>query len=268
LLSDGHDKAKESLLFLLLVAAPFLGRALESQVTMMLRNACCMRVFEGDVLKEAMLGSNQGGETDKLNAYDIAGKGCSMRWDAALVVLGWSSRMGRSVGALRLVCWHWLQPGMYALSLYAYWDEIDATQQKLGLVVGAREALYPLLTLVALCTKPIFLLANLLSPKNRVESFLFYVAMPEKYVLYCASDDGRGLPLCLFIPLLIFLPAADLCSTAALIVGAVKGTLPPALAVGYSVATLGWVAFAAYIANGGHVWEMHNGKCIPFLSRA
>ena len=202
-----------------------------------------------------------------------------MSWDAALAALGWSQSMGRAVGALRLVFWHWLQPGMYALSLYAYWDEIDATQQKLGLVVAAREALYPLLTLVALWARPIFLLANLSSPKNRVESFLFYVAMPEKYVLLCAVDSGdfthevvngrgKGLPGWLFYFLLIFLPAADLCGTAALIVGAVKGTLPPALAVGYSVATLGWVAFAAYIANGGHFWEMHDGKCFPFLSRA
>jgi hypothetical protein len=97
--------------------------------------------------------------------------------------------------------------------------------------------------------KPIFLLANLSSPKNRVLSFLLYVAMPEKYVLFCAADGDRGLPDWLFLPLLIFLPAADLCGTAALIVGAVKGTLAPALAVGYSVATLGWVAFAAFWAN-------------------
>ena len=172
-----------------------------------------------------------------------------MSWDAALAALGWSPRMGRAVGALRLVFWHWLQPGMYALSLYAYWDQIDATQQKLGLVVGAREALYPLLTLVALWLKPIFLLANLSSPKNRVKSFLFYVAMPEKYVLACAHDGG--LPAWLFFPLIwFFLPAADLCGTAALIVGGVKGTLPAALAVGYSVATLGWVALAAFFAMG------------------
>ena len=46
-----------------------------------------------------------------------------------------------------------------------------------------------------------------------------------------------------------FLPAADLCGTAALIVGAVKGTLAPALAVGYSVATLGWVSFAAFFCT-------------------
>ena len=123
-----------------------------------------------------------------------------MSWDEALEALDWSSSMGRSVGALRLMFCHWLQPGMCALSLYAYWYEIGATQQKLGLVVAAREALYPLLTLVALWVKPIFLLANLSSPKNRVESFLFYVAMPEKNVLFCATGNDRGLPRCLFIP--------------------------------------------------------------------
>ena len=158
--------------------------------------------------------------------------------------------MGRAVGALRLVFWHWLQPGMYALSLYAYWDEIDATQRVLGLVVGAREALYPLLTLWALWGKPIFLLANLSSPKNRVKSFLLYVAMPEKYVVLCAEG---GLPEWLYVPLFDFLPAADLCGTAALIVGGVKGTLPAALAVGYSVATLGWVAFVALLVVGVNV---------------
>ena len=195
------------------------------------------------------MGSAKGGDADELNADDISINNCKMSWDAALAALGWSQNMGCAVGALRLVFWHWLQPGMYALSLYAYWDEIDATQQKLGLVVAAREALYPLLTLVALRVQPIFLLANLSSPKNRVKSFLFYVAMPEKYVLRCAGEDG-SLPSWLAIPLFIFLPAADLCGTAALIVGAVKGTLPPALAVGYSVATLGWVSFVTLMVSG------------------
>jgi hypothetical protein len=81
-------------------------------------------------------------------------------------------------------------------------------------MVAAREALYPLLTLVALRVKPIFLLANLSSSKNRVKSFLLYVAMPEKYVLFCANG-GEGSLGWLLWPLLIFLPAADLCGTAA-----------------------------------------------------
>ena len=187
---------------------------------------------------------------DQLNAHDIAAGWCSMSWDEALAALGWSPRMGRAVGALRLVFWHWLQPGMYALSLYAYWDEIDATQQKLGLVVGAREALYPLLTLVALLFKPIFLLANLSSPKERVFSFLLYVAMPEKYVMGCALGENDDFPNCLALLLFMFMVAADMCGTAALIVGAVKDTLPAALAVGYSIATVGGVALAVFFCLG------------------
>ena len=103
---DGHNKARESLLFLLLVAVPFLGRALESQATKMLSERCCKRVFGGDVLKEALMGSAKGGDADELNAGYIMGGGCKMSWDAALAALGWSQSMGRAVGALRLVFWH------------------------------------------------------------------------------------------------------------------------------------------------------------------
>ena len=83
--------------------------------------------------------------------------------------------------------------------------------------------------------------------------------MPEKYVLFCANDSGRGLAEWLVWPLVIFLPAADLCGTAALIVGAVHGTLPPALAVGYSVATLGWVAFAAFLIRANWYRQRQRG---------
>ena len=48
-----------------------LGRALESQITSKLQEMCCERVFGGNVLKEAMMGSDKGGDADDLYAYDI-----------------------------------------------------------------------------------------------------------------------------------------------------------------------------------------------------
>ena len=69
------------------------------------------------------------------------------------------------------------------------------------------------------------------------------LAQRSRIVLACA--EGGGLRW-LFWPLLIFVAAADLCGTAALIVGGIKGTLPAALAVGYSV-----TALAAACGGGG-----------------
>jgi hypothetical protein len=241
-----REKVRESLLYLVLVVLPFLCRVVQGKIMDTLKAWCCERAFGGDAFKEALVGSSKGSDADVLNAFRIAGfrgKGeieDEMSWDQAVAVQGWSRRMGVAVSVLRLVFWHWLQPAMYVTSLYAYWDQIDDMQQKLGLVVAAREALYPLLTLVALWRRPIFLLANLSSPEWRVQSYLLYVFMPEKFAARCAFDDGyvvRGLLPCLFA-------GCDLCGTAALIVGAAKGTLPAALAVGYSVATLGWMAGA------------------------
>jgi hypothetical protein len=254
--SDGPVAARESMRYLLLVLLPFLGRAFESKITGKLQEWLCTVAFGGNALKEALIGSAKGGDADALNAAAIAGQDnstCKMNWDEALVALGWSRRMGLAVGVLRLVFWHWMQPAMYAASLYAYWNQIDAVQQKLALVVGAREALYPLFTLKALWHKPIFLLANLSSPEKRLHSFLYYVATPEKYATSCALQ-GSSLEW-LEIPLTsTLLPACDICGTAALIVGGMKGTLPAALAVGYSITTLGLVAGIA-------LWGMAPGGC-------
>ena len=236
----GRAAARENLEYLLLVFVPILGRFLESWVRELVKASCCKQIFGGNVFKQAMLGSVKDGNADEqLCLYGIPD--CKWSWDEALAALSWSPCMGRGVGALRLVFWHWLQPIMYVWSLCAYWDVINSTQQKLGLVVGAREAVYLLLTLVALWKKPIFLLVNLSSPKKKNKSRLLYVFMPEKYVAKCALRDYYWL----FLFLIIFVLVADLCGIAALVVGVgdVNGTLPLPLAVGYIWITLGILAF-------------------------
>jgi hypothetical protein len=275
---DGHDKAREGLHYLLLVLLPFLGRAIESHITNKLKERCCKRVFgsslrEGEEgkgmnpLDKVFLSGATGGKADKLGLFDMAfggpggdGAADQLSWDEAVKALGYEPCMGRAVGALRLVFWHWMQPAMYAVTIYAYWDTIDSTQKKLGLVVAAREALYLLCTLVALWRKPIFLLVNLDVQKQQRLSYCQFVAMPHNFLLRCAMVGSTA---CQRVLPYVFLVAADLCGTAALVVGAMKGTLSVALAVGYSVATLGWVAL---VLTGLGDCPMHLRECWKFVS--
>ena len=185
-----------------------------------------------------------------------------LSWDEALKALDYKPCMGRAVGALRLVFWHWMQPVMYAVTFYAYWDTIDSTQKTLGLVVGAREALYLLCTLVALWRKPIFLLVNLDVQKQKLLCYLQFVAVPHCFLLRCAMVGSTAYQKVLPY---VFLVGADLCATAALIVGAMNGTLSVALAVGYSVATLGWVGMVLSLLGDcemhlREMWKFATGK--------
>ena len=59
-----------------------------------------------------------------------------------------------------LVFFHWLQPLAYFAALYAVWDELDAVQHWLGVVVAVREALYFLAAALAAIVRPEYLLVS------------------------------------------------------------------------------------------------------------
>ena len=61
-----------------------------------------------------------------------------------------------------------------------------------------------------------------------------------------------------FLGLMVLMAAADMCATAALIAGSTAGTLPAALALGYVVATFGWLGFAMMMCT-------NPGKCLDNL---
>lgn len=223
-------------LILIGVVIPVLGRALGQQLGMML----CSSALGGNPMKAALLSGVSGGAADTISAADLMFGEDDCSWTDAVHAMGWAPRMGVAVSAIRLVLWHWMQPAVYSMALLAYWSDIGAAQQQLCLVVATREALYFALTLVALAYRPVFLLANLSSLRNRTFSWLVYVAAPEKYVALCCVD---ALGLCTTQLLLALLTACDVCGTLALAVAARDGELHTALAVGYTVATVGWVAF-------------------------
>jgi hypothetical protein len=269
-LPNNHDKARESLHYLLLVLLPFLGRAIESQITNRFRKWCCKRTFGGDVLEEGLLGSNKGGNvlekafigekgSDRLSVASFGRRPNQIdantdTWEEALAALKWSRNMGLAVGAMRLILWHWVQPVIYWLVLFAYWDQIDRTQQLLGLVVAGREVLYFVLTLCALWLRPTFLLVNLSSPVDPVVSLLIYTLLPDKWLAKCCASafDGGWKDFLFRHAITTTLVITDFCSTAAIIVGIVRNALPIALAVGYCVSTSGWIA--------GLVWAVAFGK--------
>jgi hypothetical protein len=88
------------------------------------------------------------------------------RFATNIRVAGWSKRVAYSLAVFRLIFWHWLQPALYWLILYSYWDTLqgqgdDNLQLRLALAVGVREAAYFPITLLALVYNPSFLLIDL-----------------------------------------------------------------------------------------------------------
>jgi hypothetical protein len=193
------------------------------------------------------------------------------RFATNIRVAGWSKRVAYSLAAFRLFFWHWLQPALYWLILYSYWDTLqgqgdDNLQLRLALAVGVREAIYFPITLLALVYNPSFLLIDLTFRHDRVLQmdavanetmmnsaiWMSYGLTPEKLVLTMAlthllkdaggidclgMGDGAVLSLSLTLLAVIFL-GFDMCAIAAFAVGLQYHNLPHALAVGYGLTTL------------------------------
>jgi hypothetical protein len=168
-----------------------------------------------------------------------------------------------------------MQPAMYWLILFLYWDQLQGKndsnlQLHLALAVGAREACYFPITLLALVYNPSFLLIDLTFDHSRVLRrdvvltsgkyatnlfiWLSYGITPEKLVLSmafmhmlrnagsCCGHSAGILSLVLTAFGVVFF-ACDMCAIAALVVGITNRNLPHALAVGYALTTLsGFIA--------------------------
>lgn len=253
-----------------LVPTPILGR---------LFRPCCGRVDGTDVVASAFINpsKNNAGPTVR-EMWETDGSGES--WEKARRALGWSHRAAVTVAAIRLLAWHWLQPAFYWATLYTYRDEIDSDQLILGLIVAGREAVYWVLTIVAAFRNPVYLIVDLrASLKNSLGGdrstasgewyhtrFALltvggYVFAPEKVVMGAIFRTYGFDNLKLLLTSINC--ALDLCGIAALVVGAVKGTLPPALAVGYSLTSLGalcligWTIHMQFVHMCGEtVWQV------------
>jgi hypothetical protein len=272
--------SREYYLLFLGVAIPYLGRSLETLLGRKLFGWFCDRAYgEGqNPLDDVLLA---GEATSALSSAKevsidaIMGGHSGPRWESAVAMLGWSQRKAWTVALIRLVFWHWMQPAMYAWTLYSYSDLIDYTQLVLGVVVLGREGLYVLFTCIALYRNPVFLLANVAANRDNkhvgtssyyaefLNDVIWFVFVPEKYVARCALIDNRpphryityqtpppGAGPCdcaQFLAIAVFC-CCDICGIAALVVGALH-YLPLPLAIGYTVTTLGGLASVVMLFN-------------------
>ena len=134
--------------------------------------------------------------------------------------------------------------------------QIDPLQRVLALLVAAREVSYFIVCLLGVCYAPHYLLANptagwWIKKEDRVEShwqdiimgFFAFVFSPEKWIIMTILEFNYLVEEIYLWTINFTLGLFDMCAMMALVVGAIKGTLPPALAVSYSItATAGvWI---------------------------
>ena len=163
----------------LTVAIPFVGRAAETFVT-----ATFKPHRRPNALPLATVAVSAVVDTDfRFAFFDVA--------EAS----GWKRSTAVFISAMRLVLWHWMQPAGYAWTLYIFYEHIDAVQQKLALIVLAREALYIALTLGALILRPTFLLVQFKCNSGGMLELLAYTLCPEKYVMTVQANPTLILSL-------------------------------------------------------------------------
>ena len=220
------------------VALPILGRAVGDLVLKKLLNAGCKKCCEKttDEMKEAL--------------NPVAGDGDSgvtwcqiemrkIKWSEAAEARGLNKCAAYFVSTVVLVCWHWLQPLLYWLCLYLYWDLLDWGQQRLGCLVAGREGIYWLLTVIGCFTNPAYLLIDIKATwreKHDKQYVLLYIFAPEKYV-FTATGVITNYKVENFLAFLLIL--LDFFGIAALVAAIVSGNMYPAMMIGYIVTTLG-----------------------------
>ena len=151
-------------------------------------------------------------------------------WHRARNELHYDLCAARCISVARLLALHLIQPSVYCMVLWVYAPVLSPVLRTLGIAVAAREAILVLLILVALWRVPAFLLVNL-DAEDEAKGRLFdkakFVLCPISFLTLVLGRhffDGCG---CLLFALL------DLCSIAALGVGAYNDYLPAPLAVSY-----------------------------------
>ena len=167
-------------------------------------------------------------------------------WASARKFSGLKPCTAALVAATKLVFWHWLQPAAYLFALVVYWGEIDTTSRWLGAIVGVREAIYLVSTIVALFVQPAYLLvstgATLRNDKSGAQNALVLIFMPDKFVMMSLHPlVGHHFTVAFS---LVVLPVLDLVAIAALVVAILpEEPFPPPLLVGYALTALGGVTF-------------------------
>ena len=148
----------------------------------------------------------------------------------------------------------------------------------LALLVAAREVSYFIVCLLGVCYAPHYLLANptagwWIKKEDRksehwqaiIMGFFCFVFSPEKWIIMTILEARftiHGEKAKIYLWTINFvLGLFDMCAMMALVVGAVKGTLPPALAVSYSItATAGVWIIGFFVMMSFHSDPEHDNR--------
>jgi hypothetical protein len=243
-ITGSRDELRAQLEYLAVaVALPFVGRALGDFVLKKLLNAgckkCCGKTTDEmkEVLNPLAGDGNSGVTHDTIKNPDFS-------WSQAAEARGLNKCAALLVSTVVLVCWHWLQPLLYWLCLYLYWDLLDGAQQWAGCGVAAREGIYWLLTVYACWKTPAYLLIDI---KAEWESDKWMVIMysfaPEKFVsLQVMPPEEESTRSSLFVLLVVF----DFLGIFAMVFAIGSGRMYPAMMIGYFVTTMGGFLFLVY----------------------
>ena len=210
-----HQEVRDGLFLTIGVVAPFILRSIGDLTIGFILDRCCK--LNKKELAAHLVGTGDSRVTIwRIWKYQYS-------WSSARDELGLNTCGAILISTIRLLFWHWLQPMLYGLVLFAYWNLLVEAQQTLGLIVGIREALYWLMTIMALCRNPSYLLVDLKATWNGISrtfpnSTIFgpcfqvalYVLAPEKYVAIALVKRNRCEELAGGILIGAFLPLLDL----------------------------------------------------------
>ena len=178
-------------------------------------------------------------------------------WEQARCKLMHTKCQAYAISIFRLICIHWFQPIFYWIIFIAYQDNLDENQLVYGYIVGIREIIYIMLTLVCLNVNPAYLLVDVVGTWNESKlDFITYVFAPEKFIYLCLKQlYVCGINLFLYI-LIVF----DLFGICALVAAIENGITPPLLMIGYTVTTIGGILYGILflMAWGTKCWNCNS----------
>jgi hypothetical protein len=266
--AGSRDELRKEFEYLVyIVVVPFLLRALGWSVLRRLFDPCCKKCCEKtmDEMEDVLNPVKGDGDSGVTWDYILLR---NFTWSAAAKARGLNKCAAYFISTVVLVCWHWLQPLLYWLCLYLYWDLLDGTQQWLGCVVAGREGVYWLLTVIGCFHNPAYLLIDVMATWKDVDrgQVLIYIFSPEKYVYLTANnqvarcwgsgddsdDDDSETSTYKFFGGVLLLILLDMFGVAALVAAIASGNMYPPMMIGYSMTTL-----------GGLVFLFHNGCMSP-----
>eukprot|EP01084_Bolivina_argentea_P146692 256788_1 len=253
-----HAEARDVLFLVIGAVSPFILRSGGDFILSFIIRRCCKMTKKE--LGKAMIGTGSSRVTiDRVFSNYFT-------WKEAYLDQGLNYCAALTVSSARLLFWHWVQPFLYGFVLYAYWNLLDHIQQILGLIVAGRECIYFILSLIAICINPSYLLLDLRATwfKDDKRFIALYVMAPEKYIAVAIARQhchyvGTAL-------LILFLSLLDIFGIVACVWAILVHNMYAPLMIGYSITTLGAIFFLMFGINYGEILNA-TGMCYSDFCR-